>query len=78
MGATGSRTGIHAFVPDTGQVCGTLLVDGALRFTLSVWVTQQARDTGASSCPAPLFADSINPTGTRSAGVNYLRSDGCC
>ena len=75
MRTTGSRTGIHAFVSDTGQVTGTLLVDGTLRFALSIRVTLQARDTGAGSSPVPLLADCIDTTGTWSAGVYYLRFD---
>ena len=75
MRATGSRTGIHAFVSDTGQVTGTLLVDGTLRFALSIRITLEARNTGAGSSPVPLLANSIDTTGTWSAGVYYLRFD---
>ena len=73
MGATGSRTGIHALVSDTGQVTGTLLVDGTLRFALSIRITLESRNTGAGSSPVPLLANCIDTTGTWSAGVYYLR-----
>ena len=72
-GATDPRTGIFTFVPQTGQVPGTLLVDGTLWLALSVGIALQAWQAGTGSCLVPLTADSIEATGTRAAGINYLR-----
>ena len=78
MRATGSGTRIHAFVSDTGQMTGTLLVDGTLRFAFSIWITLKSRNTGAGCSPVSLFADCIDTTGTWSAWVYDLRFDRCC
>ena len=72
-GATDPGAGIFTFVPHTGQVPGTLLVDGTLGLALSVGIALQAWQAGTGCCLVPLTADSIETTGTRAAGINDLR-----
>ena len=71
-GATDPGAGISTFVPDTGQVAGTLLVDGALWLALSVGISLQSGQAGTGGGLVPLRADSIETTGTWSAGINDL------
>ena len=71
-GTTDARTGIFTFVPHTGQVAGTLLVDGTLWLALSVGISLQAWQAGTGGCLVPLTADGIEATGTRPAGINDL------
>ena len=78
MGATGSRTGIHALVPDTGQVGGTLLVDRALRLALYVRVALQAGQAGTTGSLVPFVANCIGSTGGRTAWIYDLWSGSCC
>ena len=72
-GATDPGAGIFTFVGQTGQVAGTLLVDGALWLALSVGISLQARQAGTGCRQVPLSADSIEAAGTWSAGINDLR-----
>ena len=69
---TDPGTGIFTFVPQTGQVSGTLLVDGTLWLALSIGISLQAWQAGTGCCLVPLSAGSIETTGTGSAGINDL------
>ena len=70
--ATDPGTGIFTFVPETGQVAGTLLVDGTLGLALSIGISLQAWQAGTGCCLVPLTAGCIETTGTWSAGINDL------
>ena len=71
-GATDPGAGIFTFVPHTGQVGGTLLVDGTLWLALSVGISLQAWQAGTGCRQVPLSADSIETAGTWSAGIYDL------
>ena len=71
-GATDPGTGISTLVPHTGQVAGTLLVDGTLGLALSVGISLQSGQAGTGRGLVPLSADSIETTGAWSAGINDL------
>ena len=72
-GATDPGTGISTLVPHTGQVAGTLLVDGTLGLALSVGISLQSGQAGTGRGLVPLSADSVQSTGTGSAGIYPLR-----
>ena len=78
MGATHPGAWVHTLVPHTGLVIRTLRVDCALRLACSVRVTKHLRQALAGGRPVPVIADSIDATGRGVAGVNDLRSWGCC
>ena len=69
--ATHPRTGVNTVLGDTGEMSGTLCVNNTLWFTLDIRVPSVVSDTATAGSLALLCADSIDPTGRGTAGLDY-------
>ena len=78
ISATHSWTGVLALLRDAGKMSWTLLVDGAFRFALNIWVSLKTRQTLARGRPGSFIAFGIDATWRGVAGINYLRNGRSC
>ena len=73
MGAADPGAGVHALVSDTCLVCWTVVVDCALRLTLSVRISKHFRQACARCSTISFIAYCIDATWRRIARVYDLR-----
>ena len=78
ISATYSWTGVLALLRDAGKMSWTLLVYGAFRFALNIWVSLKTRQTLARGRPGSFIAFGIDATWRGVAGINYLRNGRSC